>query len=152
MAAALVVVVVVVAWAARRRHRPDPPPRDAYPVPTQLDRSDFPRPDAPWLVAYFWARTCDSCQGMGEKAAVLESDAVSTAQLEAIDDRALHQRYEISAIPMVLMVDDEGVVRRSFVGAVSATDLWAALADARAGGADGSGGGVVEPGRGPLED
>jgi hypothetical protein len=146
IAAALVVVVLVVAVVAQRRRRPAPPPRDAYPVPAQLDRSDFPRPDAPWLVAYFWSRTCDSCQGMGEKVAVLESPEVGTVQLEAVDDRDLHRRYEIAAIPMVLIVDADGVVRRSFVGAVSATDLWAALAELR------SGGGVVEPGRGPLED
>jgi len=154
IAAALVVVVVGVALVARRRPRPAPPPRDAYPVPAQLDRADFPRPDAPWLVAYFWSRTCDSCEGMGEKVAVLESPEVSTARMEAVDDRALHQRYEIAAIPMVLIADADGVVRRSFVGAVSATDLWAALAEVRAAdaGARGSGGGVVEPRRGPLED
>ena len=146
IAAALVVVVAGVALVARRGRRPDPPPRDAYPVPAQLDRADFPRPGAPWLVAYFWSRTCDSCEGMGEKVAVLESAEVSTAQLEASDDRDLHRRYEIAAIPMVLIADADGVVRRSVVGAVSASDLWAALAEVR------SGGGVVEPGRGPLED
>lgn len=146
IAAALVAVVLLVAFVARRRHRPAPPRRDVYPVPRQLDRADFPRPEAPWLVAYFWSRTCDSCQGMGEKVAVLESGEVSTCQLEATDDRDLHRRYEIAAIPMVLVADADGVVQRSFVGAVSATDLWAALADVR------SPGGVVEPGRGALED
>jgi len=146
IAAGLVAVVIAVALVAHRRRRPAPPPRDAYPVPAQLDRADFPRPDAPWLVAYFWSRTCDSCEGMGEKVAVLESSEVATCALEAVDHRALHRRYEIAAIPMVLVVDADGVVRRSFVGAVSATDLWAALAEAR------SAGGVAEPGPGPLED
>lgn len=145
IAAALVLVVLGVALLARRR-RAAPPPRDAYPVPAQLDRADFPRPEAPWLVAYFWSRTCDSCQGMGEKVAVLESSEVATCQLEAVDDRDLHRRYAIAAIPMVLVADTDGVVRRSFVGAVSATDLWAALADAR------SPGNVAEPGLGALED
>ena len=32
---------------------------------------------------------------------------------------------------MILLVDAEGVVRRAFVGTVSATDLWAAMADLR---------------------
>ena len=146
IAVAVVVVVLLVALVARRRRRPAPPPRDAYPVPAQLDRADFPRPEAPWLVAYFWSRTCDSCAGMGEKVAVLESSEVATCRLEAVDDRDLHRRYEIAAIPMVLVADADGVVRRSFVGAVSATDLWAALADAR------SPGGVAEPGPGALED
>ena len=146
IALALVAVVLAVAFLQARRRRPAPPPRTVYPVPPQLDRADFPRPEAPWLVAYFWSRTCDSCEGMGPKVAALESPVVSTAQLEATDDRALHGRYEIAAIPMVLIADADGVVRRSFVGAVSATDLWAALAETR------SAGGVVEPGPGSLED
>lgn len=146
IALVLVAAVLVVAAVARRRHRLAPPPRTPYPVPRQLDRSDFPRPEAPWLVAYFWSRTCESCEGMGPKVAVLESAEVSTCQLEATDDRELHRRYEIAAIPMVLVADADGVVRRSFVGAVSATDLWAALADAR------SPGSVAEPGLGALED
>jgi hypothetical protein len=149
IAAVLVVVVVVVALVAQRRRRPAPPPRTAYPVPAQLDRDDFPRPDAPWLVAYFWSRTCDSCEGMAPKVAALESPEVGTCALEATDDRDVHRRYEIAAIPMVLVADAAGVVRRSFVGAVSATDLWAALADARA---EASAGGVVEPGPGALEE
>ena len=146
IAAALVVVVLAVAFVARRRRAPAPPPRDAYPVPRQLDRTDFPRPDAPWLVAYFWSRTCDSCEGLGPKVDVLASGEVATCALEATDARDLHRRYEIAAIPMILVVDAEGVVQRNFVGAVSATDLWAAVADVR------SPGSVPEPGLGAFED
>ena len=146
IAAVLVGVVLAIAFVAQRRRRPGPPPRDAYPVPRQLQRVDFPRADAPWLVAYFWSRTCDSCQGLMPKVAALESADVATCTLEATDDRALHQRYEIAAIPMILLADDEGVVRRAFVGAVSATDLWAAMADLR------SPGSAPEAGLGALED
>jgi len=77
---------------------------------------------------------------------VLESAEVATRAIEATDDRDLHRRYEIAAIPMILVADADGVVQRSFVGAVSATDLWAALADVR------SPGSVPEPGLGALED
>jgi hypothetical protein len=146
VAVAIVVVVVAVALITRRRRLPAPPPRAPYPVPRQLDRRDFPRPEAPWLVAYFWSRTCDSCAGLAPKVGVLESSTVATCALEAADQRALHRRYEIAAIPMILVADAAGVVRRSFVGAVSATDLWAAVADAR------SPGSVPEPGLGALED
>ena len=146
IAAVLVAGVVAIAFVAQRRRRPAPPPRDAYPVPRQLQRDDFPRADAPWLVAYFWSRTCDSCQGLMPKVAALESADVATCTLEATDHRALHQRYEIAAIPMILLADDEGVVRRAFVGAVSATALWAAMADLR------SPGSAPEPGLGALED
>lgn len=146
IAAALVAVILVVALVARRRRTPAPPPRTPYPTPRQLDRADFPRPDAPWLVAYFWSRTCDSCAGLEPKVAVLASDVVSTCALEATDHRDLHRRYEIAAIPMILVADADGVVQRAFVGAVSATDLWAALAEVR------SPGSVPEPGLGALED
>jgi thiol-disulfide isomerase/thioredoxin len=145
IAAVLVAVVVVIAIVAQRRRRPPPPPRDPYPVPRQLQRDDFPRSDAPWLVAYFWSRTCDSCEGLMPKVAALESATVATCTLEATDDRPMHQRYEIAAIPMILLADDEGVVRRAFVGAVSATDLWAAMAELR------SPGSAPEPGLGALE-
>ena len=145
IAAVLVAMVLVIAIVAHRRRRPAPPPRAAYPVPRQLQRDDFARPDAPWLVAYFWSRTCDSCGGLMPKVSALESADVATCTLEANDDRALHQRYEIAAIPMILLADD-GVVRRAFVGAVSATDLWAAMADLR------SPGSAPEAGLGALED
>ena len=126
------VLVVALGVAARlRRRRPESPPRDQYPIPRQLDRADFARPDAAWLVAYFSSETCDSCQGLGPKVAVLESDAVATCELDFVARRDLHDRYEISAIPMILLADAHGVVQRAFVGATTATDLWAAVAELR---------------------
>jgi Thioredoxin len=119
-----------VAWRLRKR-APEGPPRDAYPVPRQLARADFARPDAPWLIAYFSSDSCSSCQGLGPKVAVLESAEVATCELGFAAHRALHERYQIEAIPMILVADDGGVVRRAFVGATTATDLWAAIAEAR---------------------
>jgi hypothetical protein len=130
IAAAILVVVLGVSWWLRRR-RPEGPPRDAYPVPRQLDRADFARPNAPWLVAYFSSEVCDSCQGLGPKVAALESAAVATCEQDYADRRGLHQRYDISAIPMILLADDAGVVHRAFIGATTAADLWAALAELR---------------------
>ena len=120
----------MVAWWLRRR-TPQGPPRDAFPVPRQLARPDFPRPEAPWLVTYFSSDTCASCQGLGPKVAVLESDEVATCELDFASQRELHDRYEIAAIPMILIADADGVVLRAFVGSTSATDLWAALAECR---------------------
>jgi hypothetical protein len=114
-----------------RRRSPDAPPRDVYPVPKQLDRSDFPRPEAPWLVALFSSVTCDSCHGLGDKLTPLESGEVAVCELDYDHQRALHDRYELAAIPTTVVVDHEGVVRRAFVGAFSATDLWAAVAELR---------------------
>ena len=48
-----------------------------------------------------------------------------------IADRALHERYAIEAVPTTLIADPEGVVVASFLGPVTATDLWAAVAEAR---------------------
>jgi hypothetical protein len=63
----------------------------------------------------------------------LESSAVVTTELELHEHRDLHQRYEIAAIPTTVIADADGVVRRSFVGAFTATDLWAAVAELRDG-------------------
>ena len=145
IATGVLVVAVAVAWRLRRR-RPESPPRGPYPIPRQLDRADFDRPDAEWLVAYFSSETCASCQGLGPKVAVLASRAVATCELDFVERRDVHDRYEISAIPMILVADGAGVVRRAFVGATTATDLWAAVAELR------DPGSTPEPTLGALED
>jgi hypothetical protein len=131
--AALIAVVVIAgaAFLERRRHRGAAPVRDAYPVPRQLVRSDFVRPDAPWLVALFSSSTCSSCAAMHDKVTVLESTEVAVCNVEFQSRRELHERYEISGVPMVVIADAEGVVHRAFVGPTSATDLWAAVAGVR---------------------
>lgn len=130
IAAAIAIVAALVAFRLRRG-RPEPPPRDAYPIPRQLDRADFPRCDTAWLVAYFSSETCAGCQGLGSKVQVLESPEVATADCSFEHERDLHERYDIGAIPMILIADKEGVVHRAFVGATTATDLWAAVAEVR---------------------
>ncbi len=45
--------------------------------------------------------------------------------------QVLHRKYHIDAVPIVVVADRLGVVRASFVGPMSATDLWAAVAEAR---------------------
>ena len=145
LAAVLIAAAVGVAWLLQRR-RPAPPVRDVYPVPRQLDRADFPRADAPWLVALFSSTTCDSCAGIARKLAVLDSPAVVACDIEFHAQPDLHRRYEISGIPTTLLADAEGVVRAAFVGSVTATDLWAAVAEARAPGS------TPEPDLGHLDD
>jgi hypothetical protein len=122
----------LVAAILQRRTRPDAPtqPRE-YAVPAQLDREDFERPEAPWLVVVFTSATCLACEGTLERARPLESDAVAVQEVEFVAGRALHERYAIDAVPMLLVADDEGVVRASFIGTPTAADLWAALAELR---------------------
>ena len=114
-----------------QHRRPDAPVRTGFAIPEQLDRADFTRPEAPWLVAVFTSATCATCSDVWSKAAVLASDDVAVQELEYGRDRALHDRYAIDAVPALVVVDGDGVVRRSFLGPVSATHLWAALAEAR---------------------
>jgi hypothetical protein len=124
----LVAVAVTVAFVIERRRRGASPVRDAYPVPRQLYRPDFPRPDAPWLVALFSSTTCDSCAAMHQAVLGLETDDVAVCDIEFSAARDLHERYAISGVPMVLIADAEGVVRDSFVGPATAEELTAALA------------------------
>jgi hypothetical protein len=142
---ALLIIATVGAVAlVMRRRPPEAPPRDVYPVPKQLDRADFPRPDAAWLVALFSSATCDSCQGLDTKLAPLESDDVAVCDIDLDHQRDLHARYELAAIPTTVIADHEGVVRRAFVGAFTATDMWAAVAELR------DPGSTPEPGLGAL--
>jgi hypothetical protein len=132
VAVPVVIVACVIAVVLQRRSQPDAPtqPRE-YAVPSQLDRDDFERPDAPWLVVVFTSGTCLSCAGTMERALPLASDVVAVQEVEFVENKALHERYAIDAVPMLLVADDEGVVRASFIGTPTAADLWAALAELR---------------------
>jgi hypothetical protein len=129
--AAVVVLVSVVVAVVLERRRPEAPTQGSWSVPAQLDRADFTRPDAPWLVAVFTSATCDSCARTVEQAKVLDSDAVAVEDVEVKARPDLHARYHIEAVPIVVVADAEGVVRSSFTGPPSATDLWAAVAGVR---------------------
>lgn len=120
-----------VAAVLRRRRVVEAPTQPHYLAPAQLNRADFARPDAAWLVALFSSATCDTCASMRGKVAVLASDEVVVDDVEVGERRDVHRRYGIEAVPIVCIADAEGVVRASFVGPVSATDLWAAVAEVR---------------------
>src|SRR5262245_6760054 len=132
IAVAIVLVAAGIAWWLERRRTVAPPTQGRAVVPQQLDRRDFPRPDAPWLVVLFTSSNCDSCAGLLDKARPLESEQVSVTEAEWPAARALHERYRIDAAPITVLADTEGVTRASFVGAFTATDLWNALAELRA--------------------
>ena len=133
MLAIVVVGAVAVGVAAylRRRDADAPQQGPSYDVPVQLDRHDFVRPDAPWLVAVFSSSTCLACQGTWDKAELLGSDAVAVQKLDSIEQKDTHTRYGVDAVPMVVIADADGAVQRSFIGEPTATDLWAALAELR---------------------
>ncbi|MCP4435863.1 MAG: hypothetical protein GY812_10285 [Actinomycetia bacterium] len=151
---AVVAVAVGVAWLVGRR-RPDAPtqPPATYTAPGQLDRSDFAGGDREWLVAVFTSATCNTCAETLARASVLGSDAVAVCEVEVGERPDLHKRYRIEAVPIVAIADDRGVVRESFIGPVSATHLWGAMAEVREPGSlpdgcdsHGDGDGVAEGG------
>jgi hypothetical protein len=132
IALALIAVVAVIAIALQRR-RPQPPTQGRWAVPTQLDRDDFDRPDAPWLVAVFTSATCASCEGAVAKSAVLAGRDVAFQELSYQTRKDLHQRYGVETVPMILVADADGVVRTSFIGTPPTAELWASVADVRDG-------------------
>ena len=133
LALVLVAVAVVVALVVQRR-KPAPPAGPSWNVPVQLDRADFARPDAAWLVVVFTSATCQSCSGVWERAVPLDAGPegpVAVQQVEVTAEPELHRRYGIDAVPLTLVADEQGVVVKHFIGPLTATDLWAAVAEAR---------------------
>lgn len=132
LAAAVLVVAVVVALVLERRRKPAAPTQGRVIVPAQLDRTDFPRPDAPWLIVLWSSRVCDSCKGLYEKISPLESDDVAVVEIELQAQPEMHKRYGLDAAPITQIVDAEGVTRTSFAGAFNAMELWDEVASLRA--------------------
>jgi hypothetical protein len=131
IAAAIVAVAVVVAIVVRQRRRPAAPTQVTAEVPSQLDRADFARPDAAWLVVVFTSATCDTCADVVRAAQPLAGEDVAVVEVEYQARRDLHERYRVDAVPMVVMADAAGVVRASKVGPVSAVEVADALTSAR---------------------
>ena len=131
IAVAILLIAGGIAWWLEHRRVAAPPTQGRATVPQQLDRRDFARPDAAWLVALFTSQQCDSCAGLFDKAKPLESDDVTVAEIEYGARPDLHRRYQIDAAPVTVLADADGVTRASFVGAFAASDLWAALAELR---------------------
>ena len=132
IAGVLVLVAVGVALVLQRRtDRGGPAQGSSWTVPVQLNRPDFVRPEASWLVVVFSSATCLTCAGTWAKVQPLESPEVATENVTFQDQRELHDRYNIDAVPTVVVADHEGVVRASFLGQPTTTELWSAIADVR---------------------
>ena len=130
LAVAVVAVVAVAAHVVRRRRQSDPPTQSRNELPAQVDRTDFDGDG--WLVAVFTSESCSTCADVVRKAEVLRSNDVTVATVPFQRRRDLHERYDIDAVPGLIVADGDGVVHAAFLGPVTATDLWAAIANARA--------------------
>lgn len=134
----IAVVVGLLALLARRRQIVDVPTQASFTVPSQIDRTDFGSPNEEWLVIVFTSSTCPVCADVASKVRAMSSRHVATRIVDYSSDRAIHDRYAIDAVPTVVIVDRAGVVQHHFLGPVTATDLWAAVASVRDGSVPGS--------------
>jgi len=131
IAVAVALIALGVASIIQRRRTPEAPSQPTWSAPTQLARADFAAADRPWLVAVFSSATCQTCAKVVSAAAVLDSAEVGFVEVEFTQQRALHERYHIDAVPTLVVADASGVVQAQFIGPVTATDLWARVAELR---------------------
>ena len=128
LAVGIAVAVAVLAVLVERR-RPQPPSQRRWAVPDQVDRNDFDRPGAPWLVAVFTSATCDSCAIAVARARALASADVVVQEIEVGTDGDLHRRYNVEAVPTLVVADRHGVVRANIVGPPDEGELENAFAE-----------------------
>ncbi|MDH3296297.1 MAG: thioredoxin domain-containing protein [Acidimicrobiia bacterium] len=122
----LSLVAVAVALLMQRR-RPDPPSAPSYRAPSQLDRDDFDRPDAPALVVVFASDTCQTCPEVWEAVRQLPSERIAVQKISFQASPDLHKRYRIDGVPTTVIANDEGVVVDAFFGPVRLDDIVASL-------------------------
>ncbi len=142
VALSIIVVVALGAEVVRRRRAVDAPTQPRYELPTQLDRADFEAARSSWAVVVFTSATCSTCADVVSKAMVLNGPDVSAIDISFQEHPEIHRRYSIEAVPSTVIAGPDGVVTACFLGPVSATDLWAAVAESREPGSvntDGSG-------------
>ena len=128
---AVAAVALVVGWYMQQQAPDVPTAPQSHSTPNQLDRTDFVRPDAPWLVAVFTSATCETCAKVWTSTQLVESDEVAIENIEVGAAKEMHDRYNITAVPAVVIADASGVARASFLGPPTSADLWAKLAELR---------------------
>lgn len=129
--AGVALVALAVGTIVQRRAPDAPTAPIQHATPDQLDRADFVRPEAPWLVVVFTSATCETCAKVWTSTQLLESGEVAIQNVEVKADAELHERYNITAVPSVVVADGEGVTRASFLGPPTSSELWAKLAELR---------------------
>jgi len=80
----------------------------------------------------FWATWCGPCKQMAPDLAEVarESDEdVLIAKVDVDKERALTERFGIQSMPTIVVFRD-GEIHNTYVGAVPASGLWAAIAAA----------------------
>ncbi len=115
-------VALAVAYVAGKR-RPDPPSAPSYRAPTQIDRDDFDDPEAHILIAVFASNSCDACAQAWDMVQTVKLDGVATQRILVEDNPGLHKRYKVDGVPTTIIAGPDGVVRRSFLGPITADQV-----------------------------
>ena len=129
--AAVAAVALGVGWYMQQQAPDAPTTPQSHTTPDQIDRSDFVRPNAPWLVVVFTSATCETCAKVWTSTQLVESNEVAIENVEVAASKDLHDRYNITAVPAVVIADGAGVAQASFLGPPTSADLWAKLAELR---------------------
>ena len=132
----LLVLAVVAALAGLlavllQRWRPGGPVATGWSVPGHLERADFAKPDVPWLVAVFSSTDCPTCASMVTEAYSLASALVVVQEVPAEAASQLHDRYQVDAVPMLVVADGDGLVRAHHLGPSAPGELQGVLEEAR---------------------
>ena len=128
---AVVCAVAGVLAVLLQRWRPGGPVATGWSVPGHLDRADFAKPDVPWLVAVFSSTDCAACASMVSEAHSLASDLVVVQEVPAESAGDLHARYRVDVVPMLVVADEDGLVRAHHLGPSAPGELQAVLEGAR---------------------
>ena len=85
-------------------------------IPGHLSREDFSFLNEPWLVVIFSSESCETCKPAVAEGMKLASLGIAIQEVTAETNKGLHRKYDIDAVPMLLLVDKFGVVRSSHLG------------------------------------
>ena len=132
----LLVLAVIAALAGLlavllQRWRPGGPVATGWSVPGHLDRADFAEPNVPWLVTVFSSTDCATCASMVAEAHTLASAQVVVQEVTAESASDLHDRYQVDVVPMLVVADEDGLVRAHHLGPSAPGELQAVLEGAR---------------------
>jgi len=93
--------------------------KSGWSIPGHLSREDFGFLYEPWLVVIFSSESCETCKPVVAEGMKLASLGIAIQEVAAETNKGLHEKYDIDAVPMLLLVDKFGVVRSSHLGPIN---------------------------------
>ena len=94
----------------------------SFEAPALLHRSDFPQPEAAWLLAIFTAKNCQTCNQVWQQQHSLRLPDTAITQVQ---HKKLLKRYGIEAVPVTVLADKTGKVRWSHLGRLNNSTMEA---------------------------